>query len=164
MKPMTPASLPSTAPRLRRLRALGRLLDDSIPIPGTDRRIGIDPLLGLIPGVGDGAGAMLSTYIIIEAARFGVPRAILLRMAANVGLEALVGVVPLLGDLFDAGWKANLRNLELLQTHLAGSGAAERHSRRFVAAFAAGIVLLLLGVAALSVWLGIVLFGALMGM
>ncbi len=147
--------------RLRRLRGLGQLLDNSIRVPGTRRRFGLDALIGLLPGVGDGIGAVLSSYIIVEAARYGVPRATLLRMAGNVGIEALVGVVPVFGDLFDAGWKANLRNLALLEAHLQSPGTARRASRRWVAGIVGGLVLLLFGIAVLAVWLGAALLSAL---
>ncbi len=143
-----------TDPRLRRLRRLGQLLDNSIPIPGTRRRFGLDAVIGLLPGVGDGIGAVLSSYIIVEAACFGVPRTTLLRMAANVGIEALVGVLPLLGDLFDAGWKANLRNLALLESYLESPSGARRASRRWMAGVVGGLVLLLFGIAGLAAWLG----------
>lgn len=149
--------------RLRRLRALGRLLDDSIPIPGTRRRIGVDALIGLVPGVGDGAGALLSTYIVVQAARLGVGRSTLLRMAGNVALEALVGVIPVFGDLFDAGWKANLRNLALLQAHLDRPEAVGRASRRWVIATVAGLLLVLLALGGLTVWVGALLLRALFG-
>ncbi|CAN5306748.1 hypothetical protein BH20GEM2_BH20GEM2_02090 [soil metagenome] len=152
---------PPDDPRLRRLRGLGHLLDASIRIPGTRRRFGLDPLIGLLPGVGDGVGAVLSSYIIVEAARYGVPRATLLRMAGNVAIDALVGVVPLLGDLFDAGWKANLRNLALLEDHLQSPGTARRASRRWVGGIVGGLLLLLFGIAVLAVWLGAAVLRAL---
>lgn len=155
-----PAPSPGDS-RLRRLRGLGQLLDNSIPIPGTRRRFGLDAVIGLLPGVGDGIGAVLSSYIIVEAARYGLPRTTLLRMAANVGIEALVGVVPLLGDLFDAGWKANLRNLALLESHLELPSGARRASRLWVAGVVGGLVLLLVGIALLAVWLGTALMRAL---
>ncbi len=110
---------------LTRIRALARALDDAIAIPGTDYRIGIDPLLGLFPAVGDYLGAALSTYIIWQAARLGASRPMLLRMTANVLLELAVGAFPVLGDAFDVVWKANARNIELLETELA-PGAPSR--------------------------------------
>lgn len=156
----------STAPspaeaRLRRLRGLGQLLDNSIRVPGTRRRFGLDAVIGLLPGVGDGVGAILSSYIIVEAARMGAPRATLLRMAGNVGIEALAGVVPLLGDLFDAAWKANLRNLALLEDHLQQPDRTRRASRRWIAGLVGGLVLLLFGIALLAVWLGAAVMSAL---
>lgn len=112
--------------RLRRLDWLSRVLDLAFPIPGTSFRIGLDGLLGLIPGVGDPIGAALSSYLIFEAARLGVPKRTLLRMIGNVAIESLVGIVPILGDIFDIAWKANVRNMVLLRVH---SGELTRHSR-----------------------------------
>ena len=86
-------------------------LDNAITVPGTRFRIGYDALIGLVPGVGDLVGTLLSSYIIAVAASQGVPPSALARMAINVGLEAIVGVVPIVGDLFDAAWKANQRNI-----------------------------------------------------
>lgn len=104
--------------RLRRLEALAGLLDDRFRVPGTRWRFGIDSLIGLVPGVGDAAGAVMSAYIIAEAARLGVPKRLLLRMIANMGIDGVLGVIPLAGDLFDAGYKANRRNVNLALTHL----------------------------------------------
>lgn len=117
-------------------------------------------MIGLVPGIGDGAGALLSLYVLVQAARLGVDRATLLRMAGNVALEALVGVVPLAGDLFDAAFKANLRNVRLLRGHLDAPEPVRRSSRRWAGGIIAGLVLLLLGVAALAVWLAAELWQA----
>ena len=114
------------ARQTRRVRILGRLLDNSIPIPGTARKIGLDPIIGLIPGVGDLVGAVLSGYIILEAARAEVPTFTLLRMLGNVGIDMLVGAVPALGDLFDAAWKANMKNVALLEQHLVATEGGDR--------------------------------------
>lgn len=160
----TPAPAPAPAdPRVRQLDALGRLLDDSIPIPGTGRRIGVDALIGLVPGFGDAAGALLSAYIVAQAARLGVSRATLLRMAGNVGVEAIVGTIPLLGDLFDAGFKANLRNLRLLHAHLQQPADVRRASRRWAWGTLAALLLLLAGFGALGVWIAAAAFQALSG-
>ncbi|HIK10659.1 MAG TPA: DUF4112 domain-containing protein [Oscillatoriaceae cyanobacterium M33_DOE_052] len=107
-----------TATTLKRLRTLAHILDNAIPIPGTPYRIGIDPILGLIPGGGDIAGAILSAYIVFSAGMLGAPKDSLVQMLLNIVLESVVGTVPVVGDLFDATWKANVKNLELLETHL----------------------------------------------
>lgn len=127
---------------LEQARLLARLLDDSIPIPGTSWRIGIDPLLGLVPGIGDLLGALLSSWLLVVAARMGAPRAVVARMGLNVALETVVGVVPGLGDLFDAAWKANRRNLELLEAWQARPIATERASMARVGVMLAGILAL----------------------
>jgi predicted aconitase with swiveling domain len=97
-----------------RLRRLAWLLDSSIRIPGTRWTVGIDALIGLVPVLGDAAGVILSSYILYEAARMGAAKGVLARMALNIAIEGLVGSIPLLGDLFDAGFKANQRNIRLL--------------------------------------------------
>lgn len=103
---------------LNRIRKLSRLMDTAIRIPGIGFRIGLDPIIGLIPGAGDLVSTAFSAYIIFLAARFQLPTPILYRMVFNIGLEAVVGSVPLLGDLFDAFYKSNIRNLALLEQHL----------------------------------------------
>jgi hypothetical protein len=107
---------PEAEPPLRRLRAFAWFLDRSIPIGGK-YRIGIDPLLGLIPGFGDWLGALMSLYILYAGARLGVPVGVLAHMAGNILLEAMVGAVPVLGDLFDFAWQANVRNVQLIEQH-----------------------------------------------
>lgn len=107
---------------LLRLEKLAYLLDSSIAIPGTGRTVGLDAVLGLIPVVGDFAGVVLSSYVIYEARRLGVPRHIIGRMAMNVAFDGVIGIVPVAGDLFDAAFKANRRNVRLLRKHLERSG------------------------------------------
>jgi hypothetical protein len=107
----------ATAAERKRLERLAWFLDNSIPIPGLDIRVGFDALIGLIPGFGDSVGALLSSYILAEAARLGAPRAVLLKMAFNIAVDALIGAVPVLGDLFDFAWKANQRNVDLLRAY-----------------------------------------------
>jgi hypothetical protein len=127
---------------LERIRGLAWLLDNSIPIPGTRFRIGLDPILGLIPGLGDATGAVLSGYILIEAARAGASRGTLWRMAWNIMVESLVGLIPLAGDLFDAGWKANQRNIRLLERSLAEPVIARQRDRGFIAALVLAVAVL----------------------
>lgn len=103
---------------LQRVARLAYWLDDRFRIPGTRRRIGVDGLLGLIPGIGDTASALIASYIVLEAARLGMPKATLTRMIANVGIDYVVGLVPLAGDLADFAWKANRRNARMLRDHL----------------------------------------------
>jgi hypothetical protein len=126
-----------------RLRSFAWLLDSSIPIPGTRLTVGLEALIGLFPVIGDLIGVLLSSYILGEAARLGVPRAVLLRMAFNVGVEGVVGMVPFAGDVFDAAWKANQRNVRLLDAWIERPRKAERSSRLFGIALGAGVVLFL---------------------
>lgn len=145
---------------LQRARSLARLLDSSMRVPGTRFRFGIDPLLGLIPGVGDVAGLALAGSILVAAARLGVPRASLLRMGFNVGVDALVGMIPLLGDLFDAGWRANVRNMRLIEAHLEDPVRAARQGSRWLVATAIGIIAVLLVLLGLALWLVVSLLRA----
>lgn len=103
---------------LRRLDRLASALDSSIPVPFLRTRIGLDGLIGLVPGIGDAATGLLSLYLVAEARRLGVPMTTILRMLGNVGVDALVGAIPLVGDLFDFAYKANRRNVELLRQAL----------------------------------------------
>jgi hypothetical protein len=139
-------------------------LDAGIRIPGTKLRFGLDPILGLIPGLGDAAGAILAGWILVEAIRLGASRATVLRMAGNVAFDALVGTVPVLGDIFDFVWKANLRNVALLERHLAAPSRAERADRSFVLLIIGGVVALALGLLALGILLTRWVFRALGGM
>ena len=137
--------------RMARLRRVGWLLDNSLPIPGTRIRLGIDQIIGLVPGIGDLVGGVLSLYIILEAWRLGVPRGLLARMGWNVAVDTLVGEIPVLGDLFDIGFKANLRNLALLDGFAQHPVEVRRTSRKFVALLVGGLVLLTAGAIALAV-------------
>jgi hypothetical protein len=139
--------------RVGRLRRLSYLLDNSIPIPGTPFRLGLDSIIGLVPGVGDLVGGAFSLYIILEAAKLGAPRSLLARMGWNVAIDVLVGAVPLLGDLFDAGWKANVRNLALLERQVHRPVESIRANRRFVMLVGLSLFLLLASAAALTVLL-----------
>ncbi|MDP8933507.1 MAG: DUF4112 domain-containing protein [Cyanobacteriota bacterium] len=103
---------------LNRIRKLSRLMDTAIGIPGTKFRIGLDPIIGLVPGAGDIVDTAFSAYLIYLATRFNLPQKTLGKMIYNIGLEAVVGSVPLVGDIFDAFYKSNMRNLALLEAHL----------------------------------------------
>ncbi|MBD2091629.1 DUF4112 domain-containing protein [Microcoleus sp. FACHB-1515] len=146
---------------LQRLRRISFLLDNAIPIPGIGR-IGLDPFIGLIPGAGDTVGGALSAYIVWEAARIGLPRSILFQMAWNIILETVLGSIPFLGDFFDAGWKANARNVALLERHLTRS-RRHRTDWLFFALMIAIVLLVVIGFATLSVLLLRSLLGAIGG-
>ena len=113
-------------------------------------RFGLDPLIGLIPGVGDAVGAVLAGWILVAAIRLGASRATLVRIAGNIALDAGLGAVPILGDIFDFAWKANLRNVALLERHSIDPARAIRADRSFVACVIGGIVVVTLGVFALG--------------
>ena len=110
----------SRAERIARLDALASLLDTAFILPGTNIRFGVDALIGLVPGIGDAITTVMSLYIVREARALGAPRHLIARMLVNVALDSVVGAVPLLGDAFDVMWRANRRNMALLQKHLDG--------------------------------------------
>jgi len=103
---------------LERQKQLAYWLDDRFRIPIIGWRLGLDGIIGLVPGIGDAATTLLALYIVNEARRLGVPPAKLARMGVNVGVDTLVGLVPLVGDIADLRWKANRRNVNLLIEHL----------------------------------------------
>jgi hypothetical protein len=109
---------------VQRMQFVARLLDDSIRLPGTEFKIGLDPIVGVLPVAGDAVAAALSGYIILESARLGVSYLTLLRMLANVGVDFAVGSVPVVGDIFDVAWKANVRNLRLALADLGADAEA----------------------------------------
>ena len=137
--------------RLQRLRRVGWILDSSFRVPGTRIRFGIDMIIGLVPGLGDLVAGALSLYIIAESARMGVPRSLLLRMGWNVAVDTLVGEIPIFGDLFDVAWKANMRNLVLLEQYLGRPVTSTKSSRGFVVVLCVGLLLLTAGAIALAV-------------
>lgn len=101
-----------------RLRTLAHWMDDRYRIPGTSRRVGLDGLIGLVPGIGDAATTVISLYIVLEAWRLGVPNSKLAQMGVNVGIDSVLGAIPVVGDLFDMTWKSNRRNVRLVLDHL----------------------------------------------
>jgi hypothetical protein len=146
----SPEARPSSP--VEQLEALAWLLDSSIPVPGLPFRVGLESLLGLIPVVGDAIGALISSYILMVGAKMGVPRVTLMRMGLNVLVEAAVGVVPVLGDVFDFAWKANKKNVELLRKHVENPSHARKADWVFAAIFIVTVaaVLALLGWAAFA--------------
>ncbi|HBB34358.1 MAG TPA: DUF4112 domain-containing protein [Cyanobacteria bacterium UBA8803] len=138
---------------LQRLRRLSYLLDNAIPIPGTPYRIGLDPLLGILPGGGDFVGTILSAYIVIEAARLGLPRSTLTKMVGNIVFETVFGAVPVVGDLVDATWKSNARNMAILEEHLEVPKSQKHSDWLFLALLLGGLFLVVVAIAAIGVLL-----------
>jgi hypothetical protein len=116
------ASTPSRRERIARIDALASLLDTAFILPGTNVRFGLDAIIGLVPGIGDAITTAMSLYIVHEARQIGAPRHVILRMLANVMLDGIVGAVPVVGDAFDVLWRANRRNMRLLQNWLDREG------------------------------------------
>ncbi len=146
-----------SATEIKKLERLAWLLDSSIRVPGTRWRIGLDGLVGLIPGVGDLLAGAASSYILLQAVRLGVPWAVSLRMALNILLESLVGVIPVFGDLFDFAFKANQRNVQLMLDYFEQPVPTKRRSTTVLVITVLAIVAMLV----LIVWLLIALLAAL---
>lgn len=128
---------------------LAWLLDNSIPIPGTGRRIGIDAIIGFVPGLGDVLSGALGLVVVLRGAQLGLPKVVIARMLANLGLDFVIGSIPVIGDAFDLWFKANARNLGLMRRYVEGP----RQSTRGQWLFFAAAVAVLIGVAAILAWL-----------
>ena len=155
-----PGPAPTDRPELEQLRRFAWILDSQFRVPGTNFRFGVDALVGLIPGFGDFAGAIASTAFLVQGLRIGAPKAVMGRMFANVVIETLVGAIPGLGDLFDASFKANQRNLRLLERLVAEPEAAHHASRKFFVWMAIATLVLLLAVGVLAVVIGVMIVQA----
>jgi len=148
---------PSRAEVERSLEQLAFLMDGLFRIPGTGWRVGLDAIVGLIPGVGDFATTAVSIYILAAGVRYRVPKVTLLRMAANIAIDYLLGSVPVVGDIFDAVWKSNQMNVELLKRRAAVASEEAARGRTsdwlFLAAIVLGLLVLFFATLALSLWL-----------
>ena len=129
------------------LERLGWLLDDFFRIPVLGWRVGLDALVGLIPGVGDTATTLASMYILTSAVRYRVPKVTLLRMGLNLGIDYAIGSLPLVGDLFDAWWKSNQKNIDLLRQRATVSASEAREGKISDWLFVGLIIVLLVGLA-----------------
>ena len=134
------------------LDLLARLLDEWFRVPGTRIRFGLDGIIGLVPGVGDVLGGLASSILIFAAWVRGVPYVTLARMVVNVGIEVLLGTIPLFGDLFDIAWKANRRNYALITSHLQQTRRQTWHDWAFLSLIAAVLAILFLAPLLLVVW------------
>jgi hypothetical protein len=135
-------------------RFLAELLDQRFTIPGTSIRFGLDPILGLIPGIGDALANLAGSAILLIAAQYRLPKIVLLRMGLNVACNALIGAIPIFGDVFSIWFRSNVRNAQLLERYV----SAERQTPTlgdwiFVLAVILGIVLLLIGIFVVLIWL-----------
>ena len=153
----------ATSKDLDNAKALARVLDTAVGIPGTRIRVGLDALLGLIPGAGDALSAALSGYIILAAARAGASRPVLVRMVGNVVLDTLIGAIPVLGDLFDVAFRSNVRNVALLERLAVDPAPVDRGSRRLGILVIAIVALVVLGIVTLGFLLARMLWGFVIG-
>ncbi len=150
----------SRSDALEQVELIAWLLDNSIPIPGTGRRIGLDGIIGLVPGVGDLLAAGVSVLVVVRAAQLNLPRIVLVRMLANIALDLGIGAIPVVGDAFDLWFKASTRNLDLLRRYL----TAPESSTRGQWLFFGGLMLATLAVVAGFLWLLSVVIGWLFGL
>lgn len=141
------------------VEALAWLLDNSIPIPGTGRRIGLDAVVGLVPGLGDVLSGGIGLFVVLRGAQLGVPGVVLVRMIVNVALDFGIGAIPIVGDAFDLWFKAHARNVALIRRHAAAPDASTAGSW----AFFGGLLLAVLLLAAGVLWLVARLLGAIFG-
>jgi hypothetical protein len=135
-----------------RIHRVTHMLDELVPIPGSGQRVGLDPVIGLIPIVGDVVAAGVGSWVILEATRFGIPRVVVGRMVINLVVDLAIGAIPIFGDIYDVVSHSNTRNLNLFRKHALDPGASTRGQQ----AFFAGLVLLLVGI----LWLAVTLLGA----
>jgi hypothetical protein len=136
---------PGQTQRLEALRQVSRLLDSALVVPGTSYRIGLDPILGLVPGLGDLVSPLFTVFILWQGRDLRLPRVVQLRMLFNVGIDTLVGMIPVVGDLFDFAWKSNNKNLALLDRYALEEHPASPGDWFFVV----GLTLLLIIMAAI---------------
>lgn len=140
-----------------RMQRLSWLLDNSIRLPG-GYRVGLDSIIGIVPGVGDVASAGMSFYVIYLAARSGASWWSIGRMIVHVFIETVVGVIPVLGDVFDAAYKANMRNVAILEAQISREGRQQRSHRRLLLTVVLSMVALFMLMIAGLVWLLMRLF------
>jgi hypothetical protein len=157
-EPSAGKSEPTASRELERLRLLTQLFDQAFRIPGTRWRFGIDALFGLVPGLGDIAGGLAAVYALRVARNLRAPPEIQAHMLTNIALDALVGMVPLLGDLFDFAFKAQTRNLALLERWVQSPDRIARRSRRGLLLIPIAIVLVFATLTALGIWMLAILF------
>jgi hypothetical protein len=134
-------------------RWLALLMDNFFRVPGTRFRFGLDPLMGLLPGLGDTGSAIISAMALIAAARRGLPKILLARMSLNILINEAIGIIPIVGDAFSFWFKSNARNYELLKRHTGGIGRSTKGDWIFVALVLAALLVILVVSLAVSLWL-----------
>jgi hypothetical protein len=144
---------------LAEIEGLAWLLDNSIPVPGTGRRFGIDALIGFVPVVGDLVSGGIGLYVVWRGSRLGLPRVVVARMLANSIIDLAIGAIPFIGDAFDLWFKANIRNVALIRRYTTEPAASTAGTWAFFGGILAAVVIIAVGV----VWLIAELLGALLG-
>lgn len=135
------------------MRLIAHVMDNAFRVPGTRIRFGLDPILGLLPGFGDTAAAVISALSLVQSARFGLPKIVLARMATNVLVNTMLGAIPIVGDAFSFWFKSNQRNHALLQEHIASRRQSTRSDWLFVVLMLLSILAVLIGSVAVVVYL-----------
>jgi Domain of unknown function (DUF4112) len=148
-------SLPrSTASRLHFVRFLADLLDQRFTIPGTSIRVGLDPILGLVPGIGDALANIAGSAILVIAVQLNVPKIVLMRMGLNLAANSLIGAIPVFGDIFSIGFRSNAKNAELLERYVGSDPRrAGLDDWLFVAGLISAVVLIGFGIIMAIIWL-----------
>jgi hypothetical protein len=128
-------------------------MDEVIRVPGTKFRFGLDPLIGLIPGIGDTSSAIVSAFALIQAVRLGVPKILLMRMGLNILVNEIIGVVPVVGDAFSFWFKSNARNYDIIKNHRLGSSPPRASDWLFVLGILVIVFLVVCVGIAISFWI-----------
>lgn len=134
------------------------LFDQAFKVPGTRWRFGLDALIGLVPGLGDIAGALIAAYAMRVARKLNAPAVVQMHLLSNIALDAVIGIVPILGDLFDFAFKAQTRNLALLDAWVASPERTARRSRRGLLLIPIAIITVFATITALAIWMLVILF------
>lgn len=134
-------------------RKIAELLDSRFTVPGTSIKIGLDPILGVLTGLGDWATAILSVYLMFYATKLGAKASVLFRMFVNIFIDLLIGVIPVLGDLFDVAWKANIRNVRLLEKLEADPSLTKSQNSIIMWALLIFLITILVGILFLIGWI-----------
>jgi Domain of unknown function (DUF4112) len=143
----------SSSQRFLLAKFLADWLDQRFTIPGTSIRIGLDPILGLIPGIGDMIANLAGSAIILIAAQYRLPKIVLLRMGLNVALNAIIGAIPVFGDIFSIWFRSNVKNAQLLERYVGTEDRVSNFSNWiFVIAVIGGIIMLLIAILLVTVW------------
>ncbi len=150
--------MPAPPSQLTRFRRIATALDARWQLPGTTLRFGWESVIGLVPGLGDGLAGLIGSYGLYAGWRLGAPAAILARMLLNLAIETIVGTIPIAGDIFDVGFKGNIRNLRLLERWLEQPAAVHRRSRWLLISIVLSVLGVLLALGAAGCWLLYLLF------
>lgn len=153
-----PPEKPEPSATEKRLQKLAWVLDSAVPLPG-GFRLGLDSLIGFIPGIGDGATALISSYIMAEGIKAKAPKTVLIRMLGNVAVDTMIGSIPFLGDLFDIGFRSNVRNVNLLKAYLNQPSETSRSSTWTLILVVILLFALVIGLIALGLSIVRTLFG-----